>query len=468
VKWHLDTIHQKLASLPELPDNVELEVQTGLLNFADKARSSLESFSRKFTVLPNNFRDCLIGMKPKIGLKDDSDLPVIELSDDESEASVATGGSKRRPMNPRTPSKRQRVGTATHEGMSPQSGRNGQGYVKREEESATPQQRLPQTMRRKPFPEPFQEFSRIGSGFRTLRQLREEIEGKSQAGVPLVTPVEAYNDLAMEAVKPWKMPTEVFLRETMRQLSIELEATLDISLESLKKRFIYREMKVYLKAFLEEHQKITYDALKLLYSRETGRLCTFNEEAHKRYTLEEKDELERYRHFLRMEARYGTGPTYQPLEDLTEEKKAQEAKRREVDLLKLGADVFHREIGVAAYVRGYYRLAALRFADVVTQVIICDMIPAIRRQLPHYLEEKLGLRGTGISLDAKSVYERLMAEDAATAAKRETLKSESKKFEKALSSIRGLESGQADESLPLEDTQPDEEMEDTVPDDGEL
>jgi hypothetical protein len=47
-----------------------------------------------------------------------------------------------------------------------------------------------------------------------------------------------------------------------------------------------------LKAFLKKHQEITYDALKLLYSQETGRLCTFNEEIHKRYTLEEKEELE--------------------------------------------------------------------------------------------------------------------------------------------------------------------------------
>jgi hypothetical protein len=446
VKCHLDTIHQELARLPELPDNVELEVQTRLQNFADMARSSLENFSRKFTGLPNNFKECLLGMKPKIGLKDDSVLPVIELSsDNESVASVATGGSKRRPVNPQTPSKRQRVGAAVHEGIRAQSGRNGLGYVKREGEIAIPQQRQPQAMRRKPFPEPFQEFSHIGSGFRTLKQLREEIEGKSRAGVPSVTPVEVYNDLAMEAVKPVIEPTKVLLEETMRQLSNELQTTLDISLESLKTRSIYREMKEYLKAFLEERQKKTYDALHLQYSRETGQLCTLNKEEHERCALQEKEELEHYRHFLRMEARYGTGPTYQPLEDLTEEKKAQEAKRREVDTLKLGADVFHREIGVAAYVRGYYRLAVLRFADVVTQVILCEMIPAIREQLPDYLEVELGLRGTGVSLDAKSVYERLMAEDGATAAKREILKGESKKFEKALSSIRVLEAGQADE-----------------------
>jgi hypothetical protein len=146
VKSHLDTIHQKLVSLPELLDNVECEVKTGLLNCADKAWSCLESFSRKFTVLLNNFRDCLIGMKPKIGFKDDSDLSVMELlCDDELEVNVATGGSKRHPMKPQTPRKRQRVGAAGHEDMSPQ------------------------IIRKELFHEPFQEFSRIGSGFRILR-----------------------------------------------------------------------------------------------------------------------------------------------------------------------------------------------------------------------------------------------------------------------------------------------------------
>jgi hypothetical protein len=463
VKWHLNHIHQELASLPELPENVELEVQTALLTFADKARLSMGNFASRFTVLPNNFRECLLGMKPKIGLKDDSDLPVIEiLSDNESEASVATGNSRRRSNVPHTPSKRQRV---ANDVAAPNSGRSG--HIKREDSVPLPQ-RMPPTIRRKPFPAPFEEFSRIGSGFRTLRQLRAEIESKSKAGMPHLTPVEAYNDLAVEAVRPWKGPTEIFLKETMRQLQVELVSTLDKSLESLKKRFIYTQTKAHLEAFLEDHQKLTGQALGLLYYRETGQMCTFNEEAHKRYELEETAELEHYRHHLRMEARYGKGNTYQPLEDLTEERRAQDAKSRKDDLAKLGEDMFRREIEVAGYVRGYYRLAALRFADAVSQVIICDLIPTVRRQLHSFLEVKLGLRGVGVTTDARTVYERLMAEDAATAAKRETLKSECKKFEKALASIRGLEAGDgADESVHMEECGSDHTMVDPLPEDGE-
>ncbi|KAI9150256.1 dynamin family protein [Paramyrothecium foliicola] len=466
VKCHLDKIHQELASLPELPDNVELEVQTGLLNFADKARSSLDTFSRSFSLLPTHFRDCLVGMKPRFGLKDKSDAPVIEISDDESVVSAPASVSRRRPSaNPRTPNKRQRT-TGPHESASPQP---TNGYVKREDEAATAQPRLPQVVpKRMPFPEPFTRFSRGGSGFRTLRQVQEEIQSKSQAGMPNVTPSEAYNDLAMEAIKPWKLPTEVFLQQTMNLLAHELESTLNVSLENLKKRFIYREMRAHLKSFLAEHHKATHDALQLLYNRETEKLYTLNKEALDRYMLDEKEELERYRHFLRMEAREGHYMQYQPWEDLTQEKRMNEAKRREAEMLKLGEDKFQREIQVAAYTRAYYRLAALRFADNSTQVIICDMIPAIRRQLPHYMDGKLGLRDQRPGLDARAVYERLMAEDSATASKRETLKSESKKFEKALSSIRDLESGRTDEPEPTEEQMEDIHMDDSGQDDGEL
>ncbi|KAL3962864.1 hypothetical protein ACCO45_004387 [Purpureocillium lilacinum] len=83
------------------------------------------------------------------------------------------------------------------------------------------------------------------------------------------------------------------------------------------------------------------------------------------------------------------------------------------------------------------------------------MIPEIRRKLPSYLEDKLGLRGPC----SQSVYERLMEENEETANARETLKSEREKFAKALASIELLESGargdQAADVMELEEsTQP--------------
>ncbi|OAA51524.1 Dynamin family protein [Metarhizium rileyi] len=443
VKDHLDKIKKQLGNLPELPKNVELELQTGLMAFADSARFKLDEFMRHFNSLPRNFRNCLLDTKPRFTLKDKSDFPIFEISDNESDtASVATTTTptaKRRTAPAIvTPSKRPRLETPAH-------GTPSNGHIKPEEQNGLAQRgnssmapRAP-LMRKQLFPEPFAEFTNVGRGFRTLRQVREEIEAKTKAGMPDRTSDEVYVDLVIESVKPWNKPMDAFIKQTMRELQTDLECTLNKALEGLKKRFIYLEAKRYLRKFLEEHRKETEQGLDLLYRDEKERLLTFNETAFKKYRDEEYTELSRFRHFMRLKA-VGPDPgNYIPGDQLTEDKRAQDSKRRELELLKLGPDPFARELEVVAYVRGYYRLAALRFADAVSQRIICRMIPAIRRQLPYYLEDKLGIRGP----DATSVYERLMEEDESTASKRETLKVEKDKFVRALASIELLENGAA-------------------------
>lgn len=448
VKSHLDKIKKALATLPELPENVELEIQTGLMTFADSARFKLDDFMRHFNTLPRNFRNCLLDTKPKFTLKDQSDFPVYEISDDELDtASIATATATTTPTAKRrtapaniTPSKRPRLDSHLN-------GASSNGHIKPEEQnglalresSAIPSRLPPPQAKKVLFPEPFAEFTTIGRGFRTLRQVREEIEAKIRSGMPDRTSDEVYIDLVIESVRPWKKPMDAFIKQAMRDLQTDLESTLNKALEGLKKRFIYQEAKRHLRKFLEEHRRQTEHDLVLLYNDETQRLLTFNETAFKQYRDEEHMELTRFRHYMRLKA-VGPDPgKYVPGDQLTEDKRVQDTKKRDAEMLKLGPDQFAREIEVVAYVRGYYRLAALRFADTVSQRIICRMIPAIRRELPYYLSEKLGIRGPC----AASVYERLMEEDEATAAKRETLKVEKEKFEKALASIEQLETGAA-------------------------
>lgn len=89
----------------------------------------------------------------------------------------------------------------------------------------------------------------------------------------------------------------------------------------------------------------------------------------------------------------------------------------------------------SADVRGYYRLAALRFADTVTLSIVSRMFPRIVGNLDLYLEQKLGLFGEGASAACRG----LMDEDVATAARRESLKVMAEKLKKAEASIQELE-----------------------------
>lgn len=402
------------------------------MKFADSARSKLDGFMRRFSSLPNNFRECLLQIKPKFVLKDKSDFPVIEVSDDELDATVAAAAAsatrtpKRRlpPVNAATPTpKRARV-----EGV-PVNG----SPVKPEEANGTLRAVPP---KRVLLPEPFTSFSDVGRGFRTLSQVRQEIEEKEKAGMPGRTSDEVYEDLAMEAVRPWKGPMEAFLKYAMRVLLSELEDTLNKSLENLKKRLVYKKARELLRDCLLEHQTETAKDLAVEYHLETVGLLTFNKEAFKQYQDAELMELSRYRHYMRLKARGMDTGNYVSGDQLTEDKRLQEAKKREADMGKIGQDPFAREIEVVAYCRGYYRLAALRFSDHVASRLLHLTIPAIRRQLPYYLEDKLGLRS-----GEPDVFIKLMEEDEATARRRETLKMEKEKFDRALASIEALEMG---------------------------
>lgn len=446
-------MNRQLASLPELPDNVEMEIQTRLINFADLARKELDDFVRTIGPLPQNFATCLLEMKPKIALRDRSDIPVHEISDDESDAPSAapTPTPKRRHGQSSfttTPSvKRQRTDIVAS-GPIPIN-LNGQS---RPEEmpngNASPAPSQPPAGPKKTqLPEPFSQFSKTGSGFRTLRGVREEVEAKMKAGMPAVIPAEVYEDLALEAIQPWNKVTEVYLHHTMHELQQRLDSALLESMGTFKKRSIFKESKKHLRKCLEEHKMRIEDSLALLYKDESQRLLTFNDEAFKQYRESETITLTRFRHMMRMQAAglLQPGKQFIPWESLSQDKRIQDAKQREAEAAKLGPDSFAREVEVAAYVRGYYRLAAHRFGDNVSQHILCRMIPQIRLQLARHLENELGVRGP----DAIGVYERLMAEDETTATKRENLKSDKEKFRRALASIEGLETNMVGEDSSI-------------------
>ncbi|KAL7941380.1 P-loop containing nucleoside triphosphate hydrolase protein [Trichoderma barbatum] len=450
VKYHLDKVTRQLANLPELPHNVELEIQTCLNSFADSARLKIDEFAARINSLPANFRDCLLEIKPKFTLKDRSDIQVVDLlEDDESDAaSVGTAAtsfvtpSKRRHAAPQaTPSKRTRTDhpvNGTPNTVKPEEAGIANGNSFGPSQPAPPPQK-------QAFPEPFAEFSDVGRGFRTLRQVREEIQAKMKAGMPSIIPPDVYNDLAMEAIRPWNRPTSVYLREVIHQLQAELDSALNKSLENLKKRFIYQEAKRHLKSCLDEHWTKTQEALDELYCDEAERVMTYNTEAFNQCLKSERAVLIRFRHYMRMVGAGYAQKALLPWDGLTEEKQIQEVKRRELEQTKLKPDEFEREVEVVAYVRGYYKLAALRYSDAVTQRIVCRMIPAIRRQLRNYLDDQLGVRGPNSSI----VYEKLMDEDAATATKREMLKMEQGKFIQALQSIEDLESGKLSDTASV-------------------
>lgn len=435
----LSSINTQLDSLPELPANVELEIKSCLRSFTDEASRRLDTFNKSLNTLPTNFKDCLLAIKPKFVLKDISDLPVLEISDDDSDAtSVATSqlvtpsNRQKRRAQPlgTTPGKRQQLD-------SPSNGNSFNANIS----VATPRQsnNIPQAL-----PEPFTIFSNLGRGFRTLAAVRREVESKMKAGMPHIIPSEVYETLALESIRVWKEPIAALLEEMISGLRQELNLALQKSLGKLESRFIFAEVTRHIKACIEEHRAIAKSSLEQQYNDEQSYLLTYNTEAFSQYLATEMAILKRFRHHLRMHAAKLTATELVPYEKQSQEKLAQEAKQRESEMQKIGPDQFEREVEVVAYVRGYYKLAALRFADNCAQNLICRMIPNLRSTISHTLGERLGLRGS----DSIHVYEKLMEEDEATANLREHLKTEKTKFEKALRSIEVLE-GNLGEGLPV-------------------
>jgi hypothetical protein len=106
-----------LKTLPELPQNVELEVRQSLRSFFELVKAGLRSpeFEGKYQDLCESFRRCLAGMKPKVLVTDPTDHQVIVIDDDKDMTSPASPAPKRPHSDmapPQTPSKRQRVNGA--------------------------------------------------------------------------------------------------------------------------------------------------------------------------------------------------------------------------------------------------------------------------------------------------------------------------------------------------------------------
>ena len=191
VMQFLENTARQLESLPEMPDNVEKEISVSLGSFNERARSQIEEFAKRFNETPNNFRECLIHMKPKFVLKDRSDAVHIDISSDDSDGgsvrSQNTPTKRRSNASHTTLPKRPRVDGPSGNGGSGASFNfsNGRGnsFVKPEEDQ-TNTTLPPSPVKRSALPAPFAQWSGYGSGFRTLAQVREEKTSQTRAGMP--------------------------------------------------------------------------------------------------------------------------------------------------------------------------------------------------------------------------------------------------------------------------------------------
>jgi hypothetical protein len=194
-----------------------------------------------------------------------------------------------------------------------------------------------------------------------------------------------------------------------------------------------------------------------LFQAETYEMYTTNEDAFKRYREEELEILRRARSIERLRAIGVFSADYRtrPVELMSQDQIVEERDKIVKNLSKLGADEFANEIGVAAIVRGYYILAAMRLVESVTLSVKSKLFRDVASDNLHtFLENKLGLDRASKScfkISRKAVltryiaddtFNRLMEEDNETANKRDQLKREKEKLEIAVQKIGNLELGE--------------------------
>lgn len=177
-----------------------------------------------------------------------------------------------------------------------------------------------------------------------------------------------------------------------------LHDALESSMSTLSKRMIFAKSKAHLDAFIQRKEAVQRGKILDIFEAEQYQMFTTNEEAFKRYREEELEGLVRVRSIYRLQTIGAFPLNYkaEPLDQLSADKRHKERDEIAKGLSKLGPDAFVDEIEVAATVRGYYRLAAMRFVEHVTLSFYTGLFrSATSNTLFEFLSTELGLHHAG-------------------------------------------------------------------------
>ncbi|RYP42562.1 hypothetical protein DL767_000086 [Monosporascus sp. MG133] len=433
----LNEVEHQLATLPELPANVEHEVRTCLSEFYRQIKVAVKepAFLSRWGKLNSQFKYCIFKIKPTCIVREAPQTIDLE-SDTET---VASQTPKRlRPSDSTvraTPSKRPREMQQQH---SP---------VKHEDGFATNTPMRQPSFGGTPVPEqtPFARYLQLGRSGMDIREIRREIMEKKRAGMPHnLVPPEVYEAMCLRAIKRWEAPLELYTQKTMEILKETVNNVLESSLEKFRQRVIFKESYAHLRAFLVEHETRQRARLIDRFHDETYQMFTINDEAYERFKAQEAEALDRARNIARLKAATLIDWNYvtPPVEKMSPEAKKKERQMMNDLLPRLGEDPFKTELQVASVVRGYYLTSATHFVEGVTKDVNSRLFRSFSQgELDTFLDRALGL----FPYPTPDIYQSLMEEDAQIAREREQLKRERDKLRIAIESIAALENSSAED-----------------------
>jgi len=208
-------------------------------------------------------------------------------------------------------------------------------------------------------------------------------------GIPDHVDDAAREFICLQSVTAWNGPLSVFEQETRNALSIAVYGALDQTLGKYKQTELFRTSRGIIDGFLNTCFAAQKNKLNSFYELETYKFFTNNNEAFETYRQEEFALLHAARKkrratcYVRNQAKLAN----KPLPPDKEKAQVVAALRDNV----MGPDKFENEIQLAAWVRGYYKTAGLRFSDNLSQSIQGHLFRRIHDQVIGMLEQKLKL-----------------------------------------------------------------------------
>ncbi|KAB8294264.1 hypothetical protein EYC80_009691 [Monilinia laxa] len=454
-----NVIIKELKGLPELPNqNVQLHVARLLRNLSQDVQKIMSSqhnssdttFHGEWTKLSRQFHELILHNKPKITLSDPSDIlkvQIINLDDDDGDDDhVPVPGGHVQIVGVSESNKK-----CTHSQIAtdkdPAPATPSSPAVK----SGTPTPRIPK-YKSKPHSNPFintifENHAHYGKGFTSIGKIRRKIENHTYMGLPDMVNAPVYEYFCEKAVSDWQPPTRQLLLGVISILRSEIGKIVQKILGPYQQTGLYRESTQIIENWIQSELLVAQgDVLDSLYKLETYSPFTTNQEDIQKRKEDEKSDLQRIRHRVRairlVEKEIYCNPKKMKTKPAETDAYLQEKKKlvEQVTPEQLGKDSFQNEIDVAAYIRGYYVVAASRYIGSVCLSINNRLFRHVKENIEDLLESKLG---TNNPVTGVATCQQLMEENDEVGARRRKLQAELKKlddfevrFEKLLQDLK--------------------------------
>jgi hypothetical protein len=237
----------------------------------------------------------------------------------------------------------------------------------------------------------YQPYLDAGHGFMTIEGLRQEIAKEKRAGLPEGSSDNVKEEYALLSVDRWGDPLDTLVKATFKLLYQKLHNHLISVLPAHADTEIFQTSEQVIKDLVMEHQQVVQERVKMHHEVEKSALFTINGPAFRLYKQKAMVFLLRDRNEARKEAYASTHPPNYPNGVKPEDKAKINEEWRSKILAELKPDKFTAEIDVAAYIRGYYAVARLRFADAVCSTINAYLRKDVYNKVKYEIETRLRL-----------------------------------------------------------------------------